>query len=134
VGEFVDQGDLRGAREHGLEVEFGQGDASVLIDPARYFRQSDGLRLGGGAIVGFDDRDDDVVTLLAEAAAFGEHLERLADARGSAQEHAEASASRLLRSRTLRPLCAHSPSRSSDAGFRSATSMCSSPRNPRSRP
>jgi hypothetical protein len=60
VREFVDERERRAAREHRVEIEFGERTAGMFDTPPRQLFEAieQGRRVG--AAVRFDDADDDV--------------------------------------------------------------------------
>src|SRR5262245_6047578 len=132
VGEFVDQHDLGVASDDGVEIHLLERLSAVFEPPAgndlEPFEQ--GLRFL--APVGFDDTDDDIVAVLLPGARLLQHLVRLADAGGGADEDLEPAGLTLfapggleqgLRRRSLvrvAPLLRHQ-------SFLAAYSVCSPP-------
>ena len=86
VGEFVDQHDLRFARDDGVDVHLLEPLAAVLDAPARNNLQSVQQRFGFLAAVRLHDPDDNVVAVLAPRARRLQHGVGLADAGGGADE------------------------------------------------
>ena len=87
VGEFVEQQDRRPARQRGVEVELLQLLAAIGDAGAGQDRQVADRRLGLGAAVGLDDAGQHIRPGGAPPMRLGQHLHRLADARGGAEEH-----------------------------------------------
>ncbi len=86
VRELVDQRELGAAREHGIQVELGELDAAVADDMPGDDLQAVEESRGGGAVVGLDERDDDILPEVVQTVAFLEHREGLADA-GRGPQH-----------------------------------------------
>ena len=61
VGELVDEGDVRMPREHARRGPSRERHAAVLDGPARHHLEAVEQRGGRGALVGLDDRDDDIL-------------------------------------------------------------------------
>ena len=86
VGEFVDQRDLRAARDDGVEVHLLERAALVLDALARHDLEPLEQGLGLLAPMGLDDADDDIVAVFRLGAGGLQHLVGLADAGRGADE------------------------------------------------
>ena len=89
VGEFIDQRDLRMARDQPVEVHFLDGLILVFDPLARQHFKPVQQRFGLGAPVGFDHTDHDIGAGLDLGMRALQHLIGLADAGGGADENLE---------------------------------------------
>ena len=89
VGEFVDQRDLRTARDQRVEVHLLERLILVLDPLARQDLEAVQQRLGLRAAVGLDDADHDIDAVLPLGVRALQHLVGLADAGGGADEDLE---------------------------------------------
>ena len=87
--EFVDDGNGRLSRQHRVEVQFLHVDAAVRDAPAGDDLESADLRLGVGAAVRLDKRDDHVEAPLAEQVRVAQHQVGLAHAGRRPDVHAQ---------------------------------------------
>ena len=92
VGQLVQQQDLRPPGEGAVDVELLHRLAAVGEAAARQDLQLTDLRLRLRPAVGLGQPDDDVGATKAPPPALDQHLEGLADARGSAEENLQAAA------------------------------------------
>ncbi len=84
MGELVDEGDLRLACEHCVDVHLLEGAVAVAQLPSRHDLEVPDLLRRLASSVRLDEADHDVLAVVAAASAFVQHRERLADAcRGS---------------------------------------------------
>src|SRR3954468_7405769 len=96
MGQFIDQHDLRAARNVGVEVHFLERLALVVEPLAGNHLQSVEERLRLFAPMRLDDADHDVVAVLFPGARLLQHLVGLADAGSGADENLEPAGSALL--------------------------------------
>ena len=89
VGQLVDEGHLRMAGEHGVEVHLLEAGAPVVDDPPGDDLQVVAQLLGERAAVGFHEADDDVGAPLFAPVALVEHGVGLADPGCGSQVDAE---------------------------------------------
>ena len=89
VGEFIDQRDLRTARDQRVEVHLLDRLILVLDPLARKNFEALQQRLGLGPTVGLDHADDDIGAGLQLGVRALQHLIGLADAGGGADEDLE---------------------------------------------
>ena len=92
VGQFVHQHDLGMARQHGVQVELAQRDASMLNRRWGDLLQSVDKRHRIGPRVGFDVTDDHVEPLFQHGVGLLEHGVGLTHARRIAEEYLELAA------------------------------------------
>jgi len=85
VGQLVDEGDLRAAGEHRVDVELVEGRASVLDRSAWHELETLGLGAGERATVGLQKADDDIGAPVGPSVRLREHGNGLPDARGGAE-------------------------------------------------
>ena len=96
VGELVDEGDLRRAREDGVDVHLGEERALIFDFAAGDLVEFAGELGGAAAAVSLDNADDDVLAAAAPAQALAEHAEGFADPWSVAEEDFEAAARRAV--------------------------------------
>ncbi len=87
MGEFVDQGNLRMPRDHGIEVHLLKHLILVFDPPARNDFQPPQQRFGLGPSVGLDEAHDDVGASFQLGVRALQHFVGLADAGGGADEN-----------------------------------------------
>ncbi len=97
VCQFIDQGQLRTARQQRVEIHLRQRAPAILHWSARDDFQAVEQRLGFSAPVGLDHADDDIDAFLEARACGGEHLVGLADAGRGAEEELQPTTRALLR-------------------------------------
>ena len=85
MGQFIDQGDRGPPSEHGVDVHLFEHDAAVFDPPARGLLQFANLGDGLRPAVRLKEADNYVDAGSAQAVAFLEHVEGLADAGGEAE-------------------------------------------------
>ena len=96
VGEFVDQRDLRMARDQRVEVHFLDALIPVLDPLARHDLEAVQQRLGLGAPMGLDDADHHIGAGLLPGMRALQHLVGLADAGGGADENLQPAGAAVL--------------------------------------
>ena len=87
VGEFIDQHDLRPARDDRIEIHLLEPLALIVDPPARHHFEPLQQRFGLRASVGFDHADDDIVARLLPGARAQQHFIGLADAGRGPEEY-----------------------------------------------
>ena len=87
--QFIDEHDLRAARDDRIEIHLLERLPAIVDLPSRYDLEAANERLRFLAAVRLDDPDDDVVAILAACAGRAQHLVRLADARRRTDEDPE---------------------------------------------
>ena len=92
VGELIHQRQARAARQHGVQVHVGKGNAAIFNLAARNTGQALGQGVGFLASVGFQVGDGDVSAGSQFAAGGFEHGISLADARAHAEKDLEMAA------------------------------------------
>ena len=97
VGEFVDQGQGRTARQHRIQIHLGEAPAAMGQDPARDHLQPAQQRLGLGPAMGLDHRHRDIGPFSTAALRLFQHRIGLTHAGGGAQEDLEPAAALALR-------------------------------------
>ena len=73
MGQLVDEGDLRAARDDGEQIHFIEPHATGFHAAPRHRLQAFGGVLRGFAAMGLQQGDDDVLALLDQPSAFGQH-------------------------------------------------------------
>ena len=96
MGQFVDQRDLRAARDDGVEVHLLERLALVVEPLAGNDLQSVEERLRLLTPMRFEDANDDIVAVLFPGARLLQHLVGLADAGSGADKNLEPAGSSLL--------------------------------------
>ena len=92
VGQLVDQGDLRTAGQHGVEVHLLEESCPRYVSaPAGYDLEVADLGVGVGPVVGLDEADDHVGAALRAPPALVEHGVGLAHARRRTEVDAQLS-------------------------------------------
>ena len=161
VGEFIDQGKLRAAREQSVEIHFLQLTAFVFEAMARNDLEAVNKRFGLCAAMGLDHAHDDIVAVLQSRARLLQHLIGLADARRRTEKDLQPPGAALLLAclgkqgvrrralvrltplvchgasvltRDLVPLAHHGVPARSRARFSASTFTRGSPKRPRVRP
>ncbi len=101
VGKFVDQRELRAARDQRVEVHLPEYLILVLEPLARHDFKALQQRLGLRPAVGFDHADDDIDAGLQLGMRALQHLIGLADARGGADKNLQPAGLFVLAPRRL---------------------------------
>ena len=91
MGQLVDEGDVRVASQHPVEIHLGQFHAATLHIVPRDDLQPLGHRRGGYPAVSLDNGDNDVGPTSAEVLTLVKHGVGLTDARCRAQQHPQPS-------------------------------------------
>ena len=86
VRQFIDQCELRAAREQFVQMHFGQHVTLMVYRAARQDFEPARQGFGFGTAMGFDDPHDDIDAGLAAGHALRQHLKGLADAGRGAKE------------------------------------------------
>ena len=97
VRQLIDQGKLRAACQHCVEVHFGERTPAVFDLAARHDLEAFEQRLGLAAAMRLDNADNDIRALAVARLCGGEHLVGLAHARRGPEEQLQATARALLR-------------------------------------
>ena len=135
VRELVDQGHLRAAGQHGVDVHLGEGGAAVGELAARARPPGPSSMLGGvPAAVGLDEPDHDVGAALGAAVALAEHRVGLADPGCCTEVDPQLAARHDRTLPALRRAQASAAAAASRARLSSSTLTRGSPRKPSVRP
>ncbi len=102
VSEFVDQHDLRMSRNNGVDIHLAQHLPFILNLTARNDFQARQQRFGFFTTVGFDDTNNNVVTVLSASLALLEHLVGFAYAGRRSYEYSELANAALLTPRSFK--------------------------------